>query len=97
MNIMNAQGEAQPYAVVEPTLMLKSYSLYVTLLILAKEERTAIVGHLVSFFVFTHQRIIVSIYRIPNLIAYIFTMFLIQFFSVSRLGRSPFGLDAPLR
>ena len=92
MNIMNAQGEAQPYAVVETYANVEIIFAYVALLILAKEERTTIVGHLVSFLVFTHQRIIVGVYRIPNLIACIFTMFLIQFFSVSRLGRSPFGL-----
>lgn len=91
MNIMNAQGEAQPYAVVETYANVEIIFAYVALLILAKKERTAIVGHLVSFLVFAHQLIIVSIYRIPNLIAISFVL-LIQFVCVSRLGRSPFGL-----
>ena len=89
---MNAQGKTYPYAVVEAHANIEIIFAYVALLILAKKERTAIVGHLVSILVFAHQRIIVGVYRIPNLITCIFTMFLIQLFSVSRFCRSPFGL-----
>ena len=92
MYIVQTEGEAHPYTVVERQAQVEIIYADVAFLVLAEEEGFSVVGSLVTLVVGTHQFIVVGIHCAPNLVAGVLAVFLVQILGIGSLGRCPLGL-----
>ena len=90
--IVQTEGKAHPYTVVERQAQVEIIYTDIALLVLTIEEGFSVVGSLVALVIGSHQFIVVGIHCAPYLVAGILAVLLIQFLGIGSLGRCPLGL-----